>query len=190
MTLLFLPFPFLADRKLVLHTSGTTGRPKGTITAPLISGGWKLMTTAVPLTHRNLTRTMENIVNTYELTREDRSYLVMPLFHVHGLLAGFLAPLHSGGTVIMPPKFSASTFWPEFTKFKATWYTAGTPPKQSFPHLPLLSVPTGQFPRSIRSSSAIRHPTQNPKSGSSAHAPQPSPPQPSTHSKKPSKPLS
>jgi len=67
---------------------------------------------------------MKNIVNTYKLTPNDRSYLVMPLFHVHGLLAGLLAPLQSGGTVIMPPKFHAATFWPEFTKYKATWYTA------------------------------------------------------------------
>jgi len=85
---------------------------------------------AVPLTHRNLTRTMKNIVNTYKLTPKDRSYLVMPLFHVHGLLAGLLAPLQSGGTVIIPPKFSAATFWPEYTKYKATWYTAGSSPCQ------------------------------------------------------------
>jgi oxalate---CoA ligase len=91
---------------------------------------------AVPLTHKNLTRTMKNIVTTYQLTTEDRSYLVMPLFHVHGLLAGFLAPLHSGGTVIIPPNFSATTFWPEFTKYKATWYTAGPPPPRNTPPPP------------------------------------------------------
>ena len=95
------------DIALVLHTSGTTGRPK-----------------AVPLTHRNLTRTMKNIVATYGLNKEDRSYLVMPLFHVHGLLAGFLAPLSSGGTVIVPLKFSASIFWHDFVQYKANWYTA------------------------------------------------------------------
>ncbi|KAI5857180.1 hypothetical protein BZA05DRAFT_387487 [Tricharina praecox] len=95
------------DVALVLHTSGTTGRPK-----------------AVPLTHKNLTRTMENITRTYQLTPSDRTYLVMPLFHVHGLLAGFLAPLASGGTVIVPPKFSASTFWIDFRTHKANWYTA------------------------------------------------------------------
>jgi acyl-CoA synthetase (AMP-forming)/AMP-acid ligase II len=95
------------DVALVLHTSGTTGRPK-----------------AVPLTHRNLLRTMKNIQATYELTPADRTLLVMPLFHVHGLLAGFLAPLSSGGSVIVPLRFSASEFWRDFTNHKATWYTA------------------------------------------------------------------
>ena len=95
------------DVALVLHTSGTTGRPK-----------------AVPLTHRNLTRTMKNIKATYELSPADRTMLVMPLFHVHGLLAGFLAPLYSGGSVVVPLKFSASEFWEDFITHKANWYTA------------------------------------------------------------------
>lgn len=95
------------DVALVLHTSGTTGRPK-----------------AVPLTHRNLTRTMKNIQATYQLSPQDRTMLVMPLFHVHGLLAGFLAPLHSSGSVIVPPKFSAHEFWHDFIEHKANWYTA------------------------------------------------------------------
>jgi acyl-CoA synthetase (AMP-forming)/AMP-acid ligase II len=95
------------DVALVLHTSGTTGRPK-----------------AVPLTHRNLLRTMKNIQGTYELTPKDRTMLVMPLFHVHGLLAGFLAPLASGGSVVVPLKFSASVFWKDFAEHKANWYTA------------------------------------------------------------------
>jgi oxalate---CoA ligase len=50
--------------------------------------------------------------------------LVMPLFHVHGLLAGFLAPLHSHGSVIVPLKFSATDFWHDFTTHGANWYTA------------------------------------------------------------------
>ncbi|KAG9235042.1 hypothetical protein BJ875DRAFT_440695 [Amylocarpus encephaloides] len=115
------------DIALVLHTSGTTGRPK-----------------AVPLTHRNLTRTMKNIKATYQLTPEDRTMLVMPLFHVHGLLAGFLAPLYSGGSVIVPPKFSASEFWDDFITHKANWYTAvptihqillKNPPPQTKPNI-------------------------------------------------------
>ena len=48
----------------------------------------------------------------------------MPLFHVHGLLAGFLAPLFSGGSVIVPIRFSASEFWDDFITYKANWYTA------------------------------------------------------------------
>lgn len=59
------------DVGLFLHTSGTTSRPKG-----------------VPLTHANLAASLDNIVATYELTPPDRSLLVMPLFHVHGLMAG------------------------------------------------------------------------------------------------------
>lgn len=95
------------DIALILHTSGTTSRPK-----------------VVPLSHRNLTRTMRNIQSTYQLTPSDRTMLVMPLFHVHGLLCGLLAPLLSGGSMVVPPKFSATDFWVYFAAHKANWYTA------------------------------------------------------------------
>ncbi|KAK3996672.1 hypothetical protein QBC44DRAFT_317317 [Cladorrhinum sp. PSN332] len=95
------------DVALILHTSGTTSRPK-----------------VVPLSHRNLTRTMYNIKATYQLTPEDRTMLVMPLFHVHGLLCGLLAPLLSGGSMVVPSKFSATDFWVDFSTHKANWYTA------------------------------------------------------------------
>lgn len=78
----------------------------------------------MPLTHRNLATTMENVVRTYSLSPADTTYLVMPLFHVHGLLAAFLAPLLSGGSIVIPPKFSAGTFWKEFIENQCTWYTA------------------------------------------------------------------
>lgn len=67
---------------------------------------------------------VDNIQATYQLTSKDRTYLVMPLFHVHGLLAGLLAPLSSGGSVIVPRKFSASEFWGDFITHHANWYTA------------------------------------------------------------------
>lgn len=97
------------DVALVLHTSGTTGRPK-----------------SVPLSHHNLVTTTGNIVRTYELTSKDVTYLVMPLFHVHGLLAGLLSPFRSGGTVVVPDKFSAGRFWSDFVRYGCNWYTAGT----------------------------------------------------------------
>jgi acyl-CoA synthetase (AMP-forming)/AMP-acid ligase II len=92
---------------LILHTSGTTGRPKG-----------------VPLTHGNIMTTVRNIIHTYRLTLADRTYLVMPLFHVHGLIGAMLSTLVSGGTIVLPTKFSAQVFWQDVTAYKATWYTA------------------------------------------------------------------
>src|SRR6267142_7202340 len=86
------------DIALFLHTSGTTSRPKG-----------------VPLSHSNLLASAANIVITYALTPVDVSLCVMPLFHVHGLVASTLATLRSGGTVVVPPRFSASAFWPAVT---------------------------------------------------------------------------
>jgi acyl-CoA synthetase (AMP-forming)/AMP-acid ligase II len=64
------------------------------------------------------------VVATYALTSADVSLCVMPLFHVHGLVASTLATLRSGGTVVVPPRFSASTFWPAVKVHRATWYTA------------------------------------------------------------------
>ena len=95
------------DVALFLHTSGTTGRPKG-----------------VPLSHRNLLSSVANIMETYRLQPSDISYLVMPLFHVHGLIGVALATLFSGGTLVVSPKFSVSRFWKDFIAFKATWYSA------------------------------------------------------------------
>lgn len=50
--------------------------------------------------------------------------LVMPLFHVHGLLCALLAPLYCGGSMVVPTKFSAAEFWGDFATYKANWYTA------------------------------------------------------------------
>jgi acyl-CoA synthetase (AMP-forming)/AMP-acid ligase II len=95
------------DVALFLHTSGTTSRPKG-----------------VPLTHANLMASIRNIVATYALTPEDTSLIVMPLFHVHGLIGATLSTLLSGGTVIVPTSFSATKFWPAVQEHGATWYSA------------------------------------------------------------------
>ncbi|KAF8707853.1 ligase, partial [Rhizoctonia solani] len=126
------------DVALVLHTSGTTGRPK-----------------SVPLTHANLLRTTTNIIHTYKLTPKDRSYLVMPLFHVHGLLCGLLSPLASRGSVVIPPKFAASRFWSDFITTKCNWYTAVPTIHQILLSTPLPStVPKIRFIRSCSSALA------------------------------------
>lgn len=95
------------DIALVLHTSGTTSRPK-----------------RVPLTHRNLAKSVRNIVDTYHLGPEDTSLCVMPLFHVHGLVASTLATLLSGGTVVVPPRFNALNFWRLVEEYGVTWFSA------------------------------------------------------------------
>ena len=95
------------DVALVLHTSGTTSRPK-----------------MVPLRHRNLTASVANIVASYRLGADDVSLCVMPLFHVHGLVASTLAALGSGGTVVIPPRFSPFEFWGLVRDHRVTWYSA------------------------------------------------------------------
>eukprot|EP01133_Synstelium_polycarpum_P014169 gene14169-16701_t len=95
------------DIAMFLHTSGTTSRPKG-----------------VPLAHKNIYTTTGNIRDTFNLGSADRSLVVMPLFHVHGLIGVSLSTLYSGGSLVVPPRFSATTFWQAITQFKATWYSA------------------------------------------------------------------
>jgi acyl-CoA synthetase (AMP-forming)/AMP-acid ligase II len=58
------------------------------------------------------------------LTSDDITLCVMPLFHVHGLVASTFATLLSGGTIVLPPRFSASGFWDDARQHHATWYTA------------------------------------------------------------------
>ncbi|MGA6984745.1 MAG: acyl--CoA ligase [Terriglobales bacterium] len=98
--------PTADDIALVLHTSGSTGRPK-----------------RVPLRHFNLAVSSANIANTYALSEEDVSLCIMPLFHVHGLIASTMATLLSGGTVVVPTKFNALSFWRTVAEHRVTWYS-------------------------------------------------------------------
>ena len=92
---------------LVLHTSGSTGRPK-----------------RVPIRHSNIAASARNIVNTYTLSPDDVALCVMPLFHVHGLVASTLSTLLSAGTVVVPAKFNPLSFWRTVRDHRATWYSA------------------------------------------------------------------
>ena len=103
-----LPGPAQADDvALILHTSGTTSRPK-----------------IVPLSHRNVCASARNISQTLQLTSADRELHVMPLFHIHGLIAGVLAPMAVGSMIFCTPGFNALKFFGWMKECKPTWYTA------------------------------------------------------------------
>jgi acyl-CoA synthetase (AMP-forming)/AMP-acid ligase II len=99
--------PGADEPALILHTSGSTGRPK-----------------RVPLAHSNLRISAANVARTYALGPTDVSLCVMPLFHVHGLVASTLATLSTGGTVVVPAKFTPLSFWRIARDYGATWYSA------------------------------------------------------------------
>ncbi len=92
---------------LILHTSGTTSRPK-----------------IVPLSQRNVSVSAGNIAATLAFTAKDCGLNIMPLFHIHGLIAGTLAPLSAGGRVFCTPGFDALKFFGWMDEAKPTWYTA------------------------------------------------------------------
>ena len=95
------------DIALVLHTSGTTSRPK-----------------IVPLTQRNVAASARHVRTTLALGPGDRGLNIMPLFHIHGLVAGVLAPLSAGGEVCCTPGFNALKFFAWMGDVHPTWYTA------------------------------------------------------------------
>ncbi|HEY7419124.1 MAG TPA: AMP-binding protein, partial [Ktedonobacteraceae bacterium] len=95
------------DVALVLHTSGTTSRPK-----------------LVPLTQTNICTSAHNIQAALELTVEDRCLNVMPLFHIHGLIGAMLASLAAGASVVCTTGFDVTAFFTWMDAFHPTWYTA------------------------------------------------------------------
>jgi acyl-CoA synthetase (AMP-forming)/AMP-acid ligase II/thioesterase domain-containing protein/aryl carrier-like protein len=124
------------DVALVLHTSGTTSRPK-----------------LVPLTHANLCASAAGVASALGLRPEDRCLNVMPLFHIHGIVAGVLASLRAGASVICTPGFHAPSFLGWLERLEPTWYTAVPTMHQA-----VLARTGGRRPRSrlrfVRSSSA------------------------------------
>jgi acyl-CoA synthetase (AMP-forming)/AMP-acid ligase II len=95
------------DEALILHTSGTTSRPK-----------------IVPLLQSNVAASAGNIAASLALTPEDRCLNVMPLFHIHGLIAAVSASLAAGGSVWCAPGFDALRFFGWMEEARPTWFTA------------------------------------------------------------------
>ena len=95
------------DIALILHTSGTTSRPK-----------------IVPLSHANVCASAHNIRSTLALETSDRCLNVMPLFHIHGLMAAILASVSAGASVFCTPGFNALRFFAWLEGAEPSWYTA------------------------------------------------------------------
>lgn len=129
------------DTALVLHTSGTTSKPK-----------------RVPLAHVNLCASQRHIGSALRLCPEDRCLNVMPLFHIHGLVACLLASLGSGGSVVCPRGFDASRFSTWLSEWQPTWYSAVPTMHQAILAQGMPSEKSSSL-RFVRSSSASLPPT-------------------------------
>ena len=95
------------DVALILHTSGTTSRPK-----------------IVPLLQSNIAASASNIARSLSLSSSDRCMNVMPLFHIHGLIAAVSASLTAGASIWCSSGFNALSFFSNLDEAKPTWYTA------------------------------------------------------------------
>jgi acyl-CoA synthetase (AMP-forming)/AMP-acid ligase II len=126
------------DVALLLHTSGTTRRPK-----------------QVPLLQRNLMASVRAIAAHYRLGAADVSYCAMPLFHVHGLIASTLAQLAAGGSVVTPRRLSQRRYWQQVSAHGVTWVSASPTI-----HTELIEHGTGSAPsiRFVRSCSSALSP--------------------------------
>jgi acyl-CoA synthetase (AMP-forming)/AMP-acid ligase II len=132
------------DVAMVLHTSGTTSRPK-----------------RVPLSVANLCSSAGHIAATLQLTPADRGLNIMPMFHIHGLLAGLLAPMSVGSQVFCTPGFNALRFFKWMDESHPTWYTA-------VPTMHLAIATRGKHNAEV----LARHPLRFVRSSSSAMPPQ------------------
>jgi len=92
---------------LLIYTSGTTGRPKG-----------------VMLDHANLNAMCGMIIDAFKITAADHSLLILPLFHVNGIVVSTLAPLLAGGRATIAGRFSPKTFFDRLERSRATYFSA------------------------------------------------------------------
>ena len=91
---------------LLIYTSGTTGRPKGVV-----------------LTHGNLIAGGRNAADAHLLRSQDRALCVLPLYHINGVCVTVMGPLVSGGSVVMPGRFSVSSFWETIKSTGCSWFS-------------------------------------------------------------------
>jgi long-chain acyl-CoA synthetase len=92
---------------LLIYTSGTTGRPKG-----------------VMLDHANIGETAERIAAWFDMDHDTRCLLVLPLFHVNGIMVSVVSPLQAGGSTFIAGRFDAATFWGTVERARPTFFSA------------------------------------------------------------------
>jgi len=96
-----------SDPGLLMYTSGTTGKPKGVI-----------------LSHLNLISSGQNVVNAHGISHHDRAMCILPIYHINGLCVTVMGTIVSASGLVMPYKFSLSSFWAEVYKFECSWFSA------------------------------------------------------------------
>ncbi|MGB1310887.1 MAG: AMP-binding protein [Leucothrix sp.] len=94
------------DAAVLIYTSGTTGRPKG-----------------VQLSHKNVLAGAQNTADAHRLMDTDRGLCVLPLYHINAEIVSVLGALVSGGSLVLPPKFSVSSFWTLMAEKECTWFS-------------------------------------------------------------------
>jgi acyl-CoA synthetase (AMP-forming)/AMP-acid ligase II len=125
---------------LLMYTSGTTGKPKG-----------------VMLTQSNLVANARAISEEHRLGPSDRVTAVLPLYHINAFAVTMLAPIAHGGSLAMPPKFSAGRFWELATRHGCTWLNlvptmvsylleGPTPPRESIAHVRFCRTASAPLP--------------------------------------------
>lgn len=92
---------------LLIYTSGTTGLPKG-----------------VMLDHANIEAMAEMGQQSLKITPADHCLLVLPLFHVNGIVVSILTPLSAGGCVTIRERFSLNTFFQDVEQLRPTYFSA------------------------------------------------------------------
>jgi long-chain acyl-CoA synthetase len=89
---------------LLMYTSGTTGQPKGAL-----------------LSHGSLVHAARAVAVAHQLTERDRVLSSLPLYHINGQCIATVTPLVSGGSVVMPHRYSTSHWWDLVERYRPTW---------------------------------------------------------------------